>query len=276
MTALIVILCGVASFGLILFLLYIFVFARPRAKAPENKALLCAYAHRGLFGGDLPENSLGAFARACREGQGIELDVQLSRDGEVMVFHDYELLRMTGVDKKLCELDSQELRSLSLGSSEEKIPTFSEVLELVGGRVPLLIELKGEDLNSELCAKVAQVLRSYEGAYCIESFNPLLLRNVRKYLPNAFCGLLYTNVCRVKRKKSLLNLALTAMLFNFLARPDFIAYDKADRNSFFVKLATSFYNAPRFVWTLRSISELVEATENGECPIYEEEHYGIK
>ena len=262
---------SILSLTLILFLLYILIFVRPRATAPKKSALLCDYAHRGLHGGAVPENSLEAFELACREGKGIELDVQLSRDGEVMVFHDYTLVRMTGVDKKLCELDASELSTLALADSEQRIPTFSEVLSLVDSRVPILVELKGEDLSSELCPKVAQMLLSYKGDYCIESFNPLLVKNIQKYLPDAYCGLLYTNVCREKKKKSALNILLTVMAFNFLARPDFIAYDKKDRNSFFVRLTTKFYRAPRFVWTLKNEEELALSHKLGENPIFERE-----
>ena len=196
----------VASVALALFLFYICLFVRPRAKRGVDPALLCSYAHRGLHCGGVPENSLAAFELACQEGYGIELDVQLSRDGVVTVFHDYTLKRMTGVDARLCELDSAELSLLSLLGTEEKIPTFAEVLELVGGRVPLLVELKGESANSELCQAVADLLRSYDGAFCIESFNPLLVRRIQPLLPNTLCGLLYTNVCRDKKRATPLNI----------------------------------------------------------------------
>ena len=271
MIVLTVILSSLLSLALIIFFVYIFIFARPHASLPKDKRLLCEYAHRGLHGAEVPENSLAAFELACREGKGIELDVQLSRDGEVMVFHDYTLERMSGVSKKLCELDCDELCTLSLASTDQKIPTFSEVLALVAGRVPILVELKGEDLSSELCPKVAALLLKYEGAYCIESFNPLLVKSMKKCLPGVYGGLLYTNVCRDKKKNSLLNMALSAMAFNFLARPDFIAYNKADRNSFFVRLTTRFYHAPRFVWTVKGKEELDIAKELGELPIFERE-----
>ena len=271
MVALVITLSSILSLALIVCLLYIMLFVRPRAKCPENESLLCDYAHRGLHGRGVPENSLRAFELACEAGKGIELDVQLSRDGEVMVFHDYTLIRMTGVDKKLCELDRDELCSLSLAESEEKIPTFAEVLALVNGRVPILVELKGEDLSSELCPKVAEQLSAYSGAYCIESFNPLLIKNMRKQMPKAYCGLLYTNVCRDKQKTNALNILLTAMAFNFLARPDFIAYNKLDRDSFFVRLTTKFYRAPKFVWTLKNEEELALSHKLGENPIFERE-----
>lgn len=269
MIPLIIFLSSIVTLLLILLLLYLLLFIRPRGRMPQNKALLCGYAHRGLHGNGVPENSLAAFELACQKGYGIELDVQLSRDKCVMVFHDYTLVRMTGCDKKVCELDKNELRQLSLSKTNEKIPTFEEVLKLVSGRVPILVELKGEDLNTELCHKVAEHLKKYTGDYCIESFNPLLIRTVRKLLPDKFYGLLYTNVCREKKKRSALNIALSCMSFNFLARPDFIAYNKEDRDSLPVKITTKFYRAPGFVWTVRSKEELDLAHSLGEYPIFE-------
>lgn len=255
----IVLLCG----------LYLTVFIRPQAKSPENKHLLCSYAHRGLHGKEIPENSIAAFKAAIDKGYGIELDVQLSLDGTVMVFHDYTLSRMTGVDKRLCNLSENELKTLSLACSDQHIPTFEEVLALVNGAVPLLVELKGETLDASLCPKVAQLLENYKGDYCIESFNPLLLKEMRKYLPKAYYGQLYTNVCRDKKKHSVLNILLVCMVFNFLARPNFIAYNKKDRNSLPVKITTKFYKSPKFVWTVKNREEIDLAKQKGEYPIFE-------
>ena len=260
----------IVSLAVILTAVYFFVLVRPTKKTQPSEVLLRDYAHRGLHNGkDAPENSLAAFEAACQKGYGIELDVQLSRDGKVMVFHDYTLVRMTGCDKKLAELDAEELTALTLGESDQKIPTFAEVLSLVNGRVPLLVELKGENFDTSLCAKVAEMLRDYQGPYCVESFNPLLIGNMKKEMPEVFCGLLYTNVCREKKKNSLLNIALTAMALNVVARPDFIAFNKEDRESFPVKVTTKFYQAPKFVWTVNKQEELDTAHKNGEHPIFE-------
>jgi glycerophosphoryl diester phosphodiesterase len=253
----------------LLILLYLFLFVRPKGKKPADPRLLCDYAHRGLHGNGVPENSLLAFEEAVKKGFGIELDVQLSADGVVMVFHDYTLIRMTGKEEKLKNLTAAELQALSLAGTEQTIPTFREVLELVDGKVPLLVELKGEDLNSALCPKVAELLQEYQGPYCVESFNPLLVKNIKKYLPHVYCGQLYTNVCRDKKKYSPLNLILSAMAFNFLARPDFIAYNLKDRKAFPVLVATKLYKAPRFVWTVRTEEELETAHRLGEHPIFE-------
>ena len=254
-----------------LFLIYLLILIRPARRIKPSSMLLCDYAHRGLHDKNgVPENSLSAFSRACERGVGIELDVQLSRDGKVMVFHDYTLSRMTGLDKMLYELDADALGRLSLANTDQTIPTFSEVLSLVGGRVPLLVELKGESLDTALCEKVAALLREYDGAYCLESFNPLLIGKMKSYLPNAFCGLLYTNVCRDKKRYSALNLALTGMALNLAARPDFIAYNKNDRNTLPVKIVTHLYRTPRFVWTVKNAAERQTAHELGECAIFEE------
>ena len=260
---------ALAALFALVFLLYIFVFIRPRGRVPEDRELLCDYAHRGLHGNGVPENSLEAFELACRAGHGIELDVQLSKDGEVMVFHDYTLIRMTGVDKKLCELDARELCSLSLAHTEQKIPTFREVLELINGRVPILVELKGESFDTSLCPKVAQMLKEYKGKYCIESFNPLMVKQMRQLMPSVFCGLLYTNAVKEKKKASVINVAVTLMALNFLCKPNFIAFDEKYRGSFFIKVTTRFYNTPKFVWTVRSLESLDMAHRLGECPIFE-------
>ncbi len=266
---LLIILSVLLGFALLAALLYLLVLIRPKGKAPKDKALLCAYAHRGLHGGGAPENSLAAFALAAEAGYGIELDVQLSRDGTVMVFHDYTLARMTGCDRKLVDLTAAELASLRLAGTDEAIPTLAEVLRLVDGRVPLLVELKGEDLNTALCERVAALLSDYRGAYCIESFNPLLLRGMKNYLPGAYCGLLYTNVVRDKKKASLLNCLISIMALNLLCRPHFIAYNEVDRHALPVRITTRLYHARRFVWTVRSAASLAAARDLGECPIFE-------
>lgn len=250
---------------LILTACYFLILVRPSRRGGMDTALICKYAHRGLFSGKIPENSLAAFEKACQNGVGIELDVQLSSDGTVMVFHDYTLLRMTGVDKKLTKLTKEELCKLSLKESDEKIPTLEQVLRLVDGRVPILVELKGESLDTALCPAVAKLLKEYGGKYCIESFNPFLLRAMRKQLPDAYYGQLYTNVCRDKKNYNPLNILLTGMCFNFLARPDFIAYNKKCKNSLPVRCATSFYGAYKFIWTIKKGDEV----QDDESPIFE-------
>jgi glycerophosphoryl diester phosphodiesterase len=186
-----------------------------------------------------------------------------------MVFHDYTLVRMTGKEGKVCDFTAAELQKLALNGTDQTIPALSDVLTLVNGRVPILVELKGEDLNASLCPKAAVLLKAYRGTYCIEAFNPLLLRAMRKELPDAYYGQLYTNVCKDKKKVTPLNILLTLMAFNFLAKPDFIAYNTLYRDSVPVKLTTKLYTAQRFVWTVRDKNTLKVAHEKGEYPIFE-------
>lgn len=263
---------GIAAMALILFLVYVLVLVRPGRRVKPSPALLCEYAHRGLYGNGVPENSLLAFELACQRGCGIELDVQLSRDGKVVVFHDGDLKRMTGVDRKVCELSASELTALKLAGTDQTIPLLSDVLCLVNGRVPLLVELKSDSLtDASICKKVADVLDGYGGAYCIESFNPKLIKEMKKCLPGVFYGQLYTNSCRDTQKHSPLHIAISLMAFNFMSKPDFIAYNKADRASLPVKLATKLYPTPAFVWTPKGEDEVEEAHRLGEIPIFETE-----
>ena len=262
-------LASLLGFLVLTTLIYLLILVRPTKKIKPDPVLMCDYAHRGLHGDGIPENSLGAFARACEEGFGIELDVQLSRDGTVMVFHDATLIRMTGRDGKLCDYSADELRQMKLADSNETIPTFAEVLALVDGRVPLLVELKGETTNTELCPKVAALLKDYQGPYCIESFNPILLGEMKKHLPKAFRGMLYTNLCHGKKKYSVRNILLTAMALNVVAKADFIAYNQHYRDSLPVKITTKLYGAPHFVWTTRGDRERAIAREHGEHAIFE-------
>ncbi len=260
--------CVIAAVAVLIFL-YIFVLVRPEAKMPPDVRLLCDYAHRGLHGEGTPENSLKAFSLAAEAGYGIELDIQLSRDGEVMVFHDYTLSRMTGREGKLSELTSDELLKLCLDGTNERIPTLCDVLELVSGKVPLLVELKGKGVNTELCRRAAELLSKYDGPYCIESFNPILLLKMARLLPSVYRGILFTNVVRDKKRFTMLNLALSCMAFNVVARPNFIACNETCRRSLAVGICTGFYKAKCFTWTHKTRESFDEAKRNGDCAIFE-------
>lgn len=134
------------------------------------------YAHRGLHGEEgIPENSMAAFKKAKGSGYGIELDVQLTKDGVMVVHHDYDLKRTCGVNKKITDLTYRELCRYRLMGTRERIPRFVEVLREVDGKVPLLVELKMETCNRKLCKKVAKALDQYKGLYCMECFHPYAL-----------------------------------------------------------------------------------------------------
>lgn len=215
-------------------------------------------AHRGLYdnGAGVPENSLAAFEKAAEHGYGIELDVQLSRDGEVVVFHDDTLGRVCSVNARVDELDMSELSSLALCGGPERIPTFSRVLELVGGRVPLLVELKHGRRDKELCEKTLELLRGYKGVYCIESFDPRIVGFFRKSAPDIMRGQLSQPASEFKKFGFSFpaNVILGHLLLNFIARPEFISY-RIGKKPFPVRFAERC-GAMRFGWT--SIDESAE------------------
>ena len=184
------------------------------------------FAHRGLHSEDrsVPENSLEAFRQARDAGYGMELDVQLSKDGEVVVFHDDTLERVCGLEARVDELDCNELKELSLCGTEERIPLLGEVLELVNGSVPLIVELKNGRRNRELCEKTHALLSGYKGDYCIESFNPLIVGWFRHSAKDVLRGQLAANYGEYEGIKKPLALLLSRCMLNVVSRPHFIAY----------------------------------------------------
>ncbi len=186
------------------------------------------YAHRGLFDNEseAPENSLAAFRKAVEAGYGIELDVQLSKDDRLVVFHDATLKRMCGVDGKVWDYTLEELKSFRLLNSNEQIPTFEEFLSVVDGKVPFILEYKLDRAQTRVCELANEVLKDYKGIYCIESFHPLALLWYRKNRPDVLRGQLCEEFFRNDTYKGkLLYAILPYMPFNFLTRPDFVAYN---------------------------------------------------
>lgn len=227
-----------------------------------------AFAHRGLHG-DVSENSMEAFEAACRAGFGIELDVQLSRDGAVVVFHDDTLSRMVGDSRRVDAVDLAGLRSLSLKGGGH-IPTFEEVLKLVGGRVPLLVELKSGRRNRELCGKVRRLLADYSGAYIVESFHPLILRWFRKNAPEVIRGqLVGAPAAYLGTLKPAGAFLLSTLCLNFLARPDFVAYDIAAEHFTAPHIQRALFHTPMAAWTVRDAETYAACVERGEMPIFE-------
>jgi glycerophosphoryl diester phosphodiesterase len=180
-------------------------------------------AHRGLHNSQAPENSLAAFQRAVEAGYGIELDVQLSADGHVVVFHDYNLKRMTGLDREVKDLDWPQLKELQLAGTDEGIPLFKDVLALVRGRTPLLIEIKNDGKTGRLEKTVIEELRGYAGEFAIQSFNPFVLLYFRKHAPGIVRGQL-SGPFKGQNLSLIKVLVLKYLLLNFLSRPAFVSY----------------------------------------------------
>lgn len=230
------------------------------------------YAHRGLHGNGVPENSMLAFRKAKFSGYGVELDVHLTRDGTLAVIHDSDLKRTTGRDGTVEDLRREDLDRCYLEGTLETIPCFEDVLELFDGSVPLIIELKTKgDNHSRLCSKVCRALSQYKGLFCLESFDPRCIRWLRKHRPDLIRGQLAENYYRTPNCKLpwYLKFLLTNQMLNFLTQPDFIAYRYKDRKHISNWICRTIWQIPGVTWTLKSQQELTEAVEDDWLPIFE-------
>lgn len=235
---------------------------------PESKVAWlhgATFAHRGLHGPDAAENSPSAFAAAIERGFGIECDIQQSRDGEPMVFHDWELDRLTGETGPVAELSAAQLGAIRLGTGEDRIPTLRQLLDLVAGRVPLLIEVKSrrEMKVAPICAAVQQALEGYEGQHAVMSFDPRVARWFADHSPLTVRGLVVTE----ENDKGLAG-RLRRHIWLWHARPDFLAYDIRDLPSRFAA-AQRKRGLPVATWTVRSPELLARAALHADAPIAE-------
>jgi len=250
---------------LVLILVYIFLVA-PRMinRADRTPFYGRHYAHRGLFDNDsdAPENSLAAFKKAVDAGYGIELDVQLSKDEKLVVFHDATLKRMCGIDGKVWDYTLEELQQMKLLNSNETIPTFEQFLEVVDGKVPFILEYKLDRAQTRVCQYANEVLKNYKGIYCIESFHPLALLWYRKNRPDVLRGQLCEEFFRNDTYKGkLLYAILPYMPFNFLTRPDFIAYNHAHADNISRRTCLAL-GGLSVCYTIKSEEEYKKAKEN--------------
>ncbi|MDL2252508.1 glycerophosphodiester phosphodiesterase [Ruminococcaceae bacterium OttesenSCG-928-I18] len=205
-------------------------------------------AHRGLHKKDLsiPENSMAAFTAAIDAGYGIELDIRLSQDDAVVVFHDEDLGRVCGVPGRVGEKPLAELKKLRLYGTNQLIPTLREVLEAIDGRVPLVIELKHGKDYKKLCELAWRILRRYDGEICVESFDPRIVRWFYKNVPGLLRGQLAAPPKNLKQ--GFKGYAVGWLFANCIGRPHFIAYQKGPK-PLIVNLVCKF--AMRVVWTAR-------------------------
>lgn len=213
----------------IVIVLYLFLIA-PRMwnRADRSAFMNWHYAHRGLFQNysDAPENSLAAFHKAVKAGYGIEFDVQLSKDNKPVIFHDASLKRMCGVDGKVWEYTLEELKQFSLLESKQKIPTLEEALDIVDGKVPLIIEYKLDRVQTQVCKLSDKILQKYQGVYCVECFHPLALAWYRKHRPHIMRGQLWEEHFRNEPYKgNPIFFIMSYLLPNVWSRPDFIAFN---------------------------------------------------
>lgn len=259
---------------LILIVLYLFAIypATPRKEITESfNRLNCA--HRGLYLVDqsIPENSLPAFKRAAERGYGVELDVQLTKDCEVVVFHDDTLIRACGVDGYLCDYTFDELQQFKLFNTEYTIPLFSDVLEVLEGSSPLICELKIVPNRDLLCAKTYALLKTFKSPYCIESMDPKTVGWFKSNAPSVMRGQLSENYkdCISEPMRPVPSFLLSRMMTNCIARPHFIAYGLGPK-CLSAKISEKL-GAFRVTWTVRPSNDIGSIEKTTDCIIFE--HY---
>ena len=223
------------------------------------------FAHRGLHGPGAPENSPRACAAAIFRHYGIECDIQRSADGQAMVFHDWELDRLTGESGPVAKRSAAELGAIALTGSEDHIPTLRQLLDQIAGRVPLLIEIKSRRQMhvDTICLAVCRVLEGYLDPHAVMSFDPRVSRWFAAHSPATVRGLVVTEendkttMGRIKRHLSL-----------WQARPDFLAYDIRDLPSAFAASQRG-RGLPVASWTVRSAELRDRASLHADAPIAE-------
>jgi len=224
--------------------------------------------HRGLHSMEkgVPENSLLAFKQALIHYRDIEIDIQLLKDGEVVVFHDSNLKRMTGVDRYLYDCTYDEIKDLKLMGTEERIPLLKDVLRVVNGKVLLDIEFKYDLPAGFLEEAACKFLDNYNGKFIVTSFNPFSVRWFKKNRPNYIRGQLVT--FKDEKTNFIKKLAFKKMVFNFLAKPDFVGYDI---NEITEQRANSIRKKgiPLFLWTVETREQFETAKRLGDSYIYE-------
>lgn len=249
--------CG----GLCLLLYFLMIMPRMAGKPDMEPFRGWLYAHRGLHDNktEAPENSMRAFRKAVEAGFGIELDVRLTKDKVPVVFHDAALKRVCGERGKVAQYTFEELQRFSLCGSDERIPKLEDVLRLVDGKVPLIVELKTESADIRVCQEADRLLSRYKGKYCVESFNPLAVCWYRRKRKEIVRGQLSDAFLKEGEYVGPLYFLLQNLLLNWLGKPDFVAYNCNYPRVMSRRLCRSLYHNTSVAWTVRSREQLAEA-----------------
>jgi len=265
----------VAGIFVLLTALLVFCVAPGKMTAEAKKASQVFYglncAHRGLYTKDqqIPENSIPAFSAARHGSYGVELDVQFSKDEQVVVFHDDDLKRVCGVDKPVNSMDFNELSALCLFDSNKRIPLLTEVLKELGD-TPVIVEIKSFCPNYiKLCEDTLKLMRAYGQRWCVESFDPRVVAWFKKNAPDIFRGQLSRppgSLAGVSKPASLL---FGYLLTNFLSRPHFIAYENTTY-PLTVRLCRAM-KPIKVVWTVIPDHDIKRCEKENDTVIFE--HY---
>ncbi len=226
---------------------------------------LASFAHRGLHGGAVPENSASAFAAAVARGLGIECDVQKTSDDQAVVFHDFDLDRLTGESGPVARRSAAQLHLTALSGSTDTIQTLRQMLDNVAGAVPVLIEVKSRKDRpvAAICLAVRRALEGYRGAHGVMSFDPRVARWFARHSPLTPRGLIVTE----ENDKALTG-RLRRHLWLWMAKPDFLAYDVRDLPSRFAASQRK-RGIPVATWTVRSPELRARAGRYADAPIAE-------
>jgi glycerophosphoryl diester phosphodiesterase len=214
------------------------------------------FAHRGLHhGSGFPENSLLAFAAALEAGAGIECDLRLTADNQILVFHDADAMRMCASPMRIGTSRHTDLLRLHVG--EGPIPTLESLFQLVGGRVPLLLEVKVDDNIWRWAPALSRTLAGYQGAYGVMSFDPRIPRLLKTNLPAVRRGLVVRDRLPAWKRR----------IAVWLADPQFLGVDVAALGKPWVERARR--RIPVYSWTVRNPEQRRQATVHADAAIWE-------
>ncbi|MHC1719390.1 MAG: glycerophosphodiester phosphodiesterase family protein [Clostridiaceae bacterium] len=233
------IITGIAIIALGIVCMMLAYFARSAAPVDSSRTSWlknAVIAHKGIHydSQGIPENTVPAFEKAIENNCAIELDVSLTKDNKLIVFHDRKLKRLFGIEDLTQDKTYVELELLKFANSNEKIPLFSDVLTFVNGRVPLIIEIKNESEVGKIESMIYDELKDYRGAYAVQSFNPYSLKWFRQNAPEVLRGQLsgsfiisdyeheYAGTTRLPWYKKFI---LSNLLMDFESKPNFIVYE---------------------------------------------------
>ena len=222
-------------------------------------------AHRGLHDKDTPENSMGALKKTLEKDIAIEFDVHLLKDNKIVVFHDNNLKRMTGIDKKINELSYDEIKDIKLANSDEKIPLLEDVLKLVNGKVLLDIELKCDHEKYKLEDALIDVLKDYTGKIVLKSFDYKTVKYLKKKTSYKV-GLLIKNL-EGKNINKVDRYLLKSNLFLKYIKPDFIACDYRILDYKNIKRFRT--KNPIFTWTIKDKNILEQVKDKADYYLVE-------
>lgn len=259
-------------FLILLLFLYLYTI-KPNKKRDMDFLLGYYYSHRGIHDnkGNNPENSLPAFKIALEKGFGIEFDVQVTKDNIPVIFHDNKLLRVCALDSIIKDYTLEELRDIKLFNSEESIPTLKEVLDIVDGKLPLIVEIKNDTTDVSDTEYIAEVLDKYKGDYVVESFNPLAVTWYKKNRPLIIRGQLssYFKKSHHSFKRRFRDFFLENLMTNFLTKPDFIAFNHKYKNMTSFRLCKKIFNPLTVTYTIKSQKELNESSKDFDLFIFD-------